>query len=67
MKAVLELNIEGTVSVETLQRLGNRAMDAISGDGGPRVQPRLLLEMSPNYLEIPLHLMPSKSKHPEQV
>ncbi|MBA7506103.1 hypothetical protein ES706_04783 [subsurface metagenome] len=63
MKAVLELNIEGTVSVETLQRLGSRAMDAISGDG-PRVQPRLLLEMSPNYLEIPL--MPSKSKHPEQ-
>ena len=62
MKAVLELNIEGTVSVETLQRLGTRAMDAISGDTGPRVQPRLLLEMSPNYLEIPLH-MPSKPKH----
>jgi len=53
MKVVLELHFEHTVSVDHIEDIINRAMDAISGSG-PVVHPRLLVELSPNYLEIPL-------------
>jgi len=62
MKVILELTIEETVSVDTLEELAGRAMEAMSGHG-PRVHSRLLVEMSPNYLEIPMHhtMKPSKA------
>lgn len=59
MRVVIELNIEETVSTDTLETLGNRVVEAISGPG-PRVHPRLLIEMTPTYLELPLHPKPSK-------
>jgi len=54
MRIVLELNIEANVPMEHLQDIADRAMAAISGVGGPTVYPRLLLELGPNYLEIPI-------------
>lgn len=59
MKVVLELHFEDTMSVDYIEDIVNRALDAISG-GGPKVQPRLLVELSPNYLEIPLGRTGSK-------
>ena len=53
MRVILELNISETVSVDVLEELAAKAMRAISGTG-PRVYPRLLVELGPNYLEIPL-------------
>ena len=55
MKVVLELNVEQTVAVDFIADMADRAMKAITGTGGPPVYPRLLVELGPNYLEIPLH------------
>jgi hypothetical protein len=54
VKVLLELNIDGDVSTNDLKQLGRRIVDAVAGDTGPRVTPRLLVETNPNYLEISL-------------
>lgn len=64
MKVVLELNVEANVPMDHLQDIADRAMAAISGVGGPTVHPRLLLELGPNYLEIPI-VRTRKSKGPD--
>lgn len=62
MKAILELEIEGTPSTSELRQLGKRVLAAITGDTGPKVKPRLLVELGPNYLEVSLvdEFRPSK-------
>jgi len=57
MRILLELNIEetdGAFPSERLSGMAARAMDAITGSGGPRVHPRLLVETSPNFIELPI-------------
>lgn len=53
MRVILELNIEETVPVDYLEEMAGKAMQAISGSG-PKVHPRMLVELEPTYLEIPM-------------
>lgn len=54
MKAVLELHFDDTVPAEYVSDIVGKAMSAIRGGDGPMVHPRLLVELSPNYLELPI-------------
>lgn len=66
MKVILELNIDANVPMDHLQDIADMAMSAISGVCGPTVCPRLLLELGPNYLEIPI-VRSRKSKSSEAI
>ena len=55
MRVILELNIEDqVVPADHLQELARKAVRAITGTEGPKVYPRLLVELGPNYLELPI-------------
>lgn len=61
MKLVFELAFEETLDVETIRHIGSRITDAISGHG-PTAYPRMLVELQPTYLEIPLSMERRKMK-----
>ena len=55
MRIIVELNVEEqTLPAEMLEELGNRISNALVGQTGPKVHPRLLVELQPNYLELPI-------------
>lgn len=63
MKVLIELNFEApTVPADVLLELGSRIYDALSGwRSGPRAIPKLLIELTPNYLEMPIHIKPTRT------
>jgi len=69
MRAILELNVPDqeteAVSAEQLGDAAHKAMEAISASNGVQVFPRLLLEIGPRYLELPIRRMSKGPKHME--
>lgn len=62
MKIVYELCFEETLSVDHLQSIGERIAEVVRGQG-PVVYHRMLVELQPTYLEIPItHSSKPKSR-----
>ncbi len=55
MRFILAMETDQTLSADDISEIGAKAMRAITEPGGHVfVAPRMLVELAPNYLEIPI-------------